>query len=193
MTFRCQETATQCRWCLLHLQLVPLRPAMPQGHSICHRASRHVCPAIPLHLGQFGVGVSLPPFWDLAECDCAPSVVLGRRRAEGLEEGWVSLKQSGWRCRSHSVQAVWGWLCCSGALAVALRGTGRCCTMHDDIGALLQHLGTIGGSACVLPQVLLADIVEGQGTGELRVCLQGPALGLDHCSLCLWEMTERRG
>lgn len=78
------------------------------------------------------------------------------------------------------------------ALAVALQGTGRCCTVHDDIGALLQHLGTIGGSARVLPQVLLADVVEGQDTGELRVCLQGPALGLDHCWPCLGEMAERR-
>lgn len=43
--------------------------------------------------------------------------------------------------------------------------------MHDDIGALLQHLGAVGGSARVLAQVLLADIVEGQDTGELRVCL----------------------
>lgn len=68
---------------------------MPQGHCICHRAARYVCPAIPLHLGQFGVGISLPPFWDLAECDSAPSMVLGHRRAEGLEENWVSLKQSG--------------------------------------------------------------------------------------------------
>lgn len=130
MTFRCQETATQCRWCLVHLQLVPLRPAMPQGHGICHRASRYVCPAVPLHLGQCGVGVSLPPFWDLAECDCAPSVVPGRRRAEGLEEGWVSLKQSGWRCRSHSAQAVWGWLCCSGALAGAVP-----CTMTSVLSS----------------------------------------------------------
>lgn len=68
---------------------------------------------------------------------------------------------------------------------MALQGTGRCHTVHNDISALLQHLGTIGGSACVLPQVLLADIVEGQDTVELRVCLQGPALGLDHCSLRL--------
>lgn len=121
-------------------------------------------------------------------------MVLGHRRAEGLEEGWVSLKQSRWRFRSHSAQAVWGWLCRSWVLAVALQGTGRCCTMHNDIGALLQHLGTSGGSACVLPQVLLADVVEGQGAEELCLCLQGlSVLGLDHCSLCLWEMTERRG
>lgn len=43
--------------------------------------------------------------------------------------------------------------------------------MHDDVGALLQHLGAVGGSARVLAQVLLADVVEGQDTGELRVCL----------------------
>lgn len=70
-------------------------------------------------------------------------------------------------------------------------GHWQCHTVHNDISALLQLLDSIGGSACVLPQVLLADIVEGQGAEELCVCLQGPALGLDHCSLCLWEMTER--
>lgn len=76
---------------------------------------------------------------------------------------------------------------------MALQGTGRCHTVHNDISALLQHLGTTGGSARVLPQVLLADIVEGEDTEELCVCLHRPALGVDHCSLCLWEMTERRG
>lgn len=65
--------------------------------------------------------------------------------------------------------------------------------MHDDISALLQHLGTVGGHAGVLAQVLLADVVEGQDAGELRVCLQGPALRLHHCLLCLSEVTERRG
>lgn len=33
--------------------------------------------------------------------------------------------------------------------------------MHDDVRALLQHLGTVGGCARVLAQVLLADIVQG--------------------------------
>lgn len=66
-------------------------------------------------------------------------------------------------------------------------------TVHDDVGALLQHLGTVGGSACVLAQVLLADVVESQDTGELCVCLQRPPLRLYHCPLRLWEMTERRG
>lgn len=168
-----------CSWCL--------------SGQPCHRGTafaiglQDMCPAIALHLGQFGVGISLPPFWDLAECDSAPSTMLVHRRAEGLEEGWVSLKQSGGRFRSHSAQAVWGWLCCSWALAVALQGSGRCHTVHNDISALLQHLGITGGSACVLSQVLLADIVEGQDTGELCLCLQGPALRLDHCSLRLWE------
>lgn len=57
VTFCCQERATQSRWCLV--QLMSLRPAMPQGHCTCHRAERCVCPAIPLHFGQFGVGISL--------------------------------------------------------------------------------------------------------------------------------------
>lgn len=57
--------------------------------------------------------------------------------------------------------------------------------MHNDIGALLQHLGAVGGSARVLAQVLLADIVEGEDAGELCVRLQGPALRLYHCLLCL--------
>lgn len=37
----------------------------------------------------------LSPLGHPAECDCAPSAVLERRRAEELGEGWVSLKQSG--------------------------------------------------------------------------------------------------
>lgn len=69
--------------------------------------------------------------------------------------------------------------------AAVPRGRRRCLTMHDDIGALLQHLGAVGGSARVPAQILLADIVQGQDAGELCVRLQGPALRFYHSSLHL--------
>lgn len=69
---------------------------MPQGHCICRRATRPVCPAIPLAFGPIWcLHLSLSSSWHLAECGYASGVVLGHRRAEGPEEGWVSLKQSG--------------------------------------------------------------------------------------------------
>lgn len=51
------------------------------------------------------------------------------------------------------------------------------CTVHDDICALLEYLLPIAGNTLVIPQVLLAHVLDDEDTGELRVRLLGAPLG----------------
>lgn len=61
--------------------------------------------------------------------------------------------------------------------------TGR--TMHNDLSALLELLDAIVGLAHVWAQVVLADVVDGEDAGELRVSLLGAPLRHPPTPLCL--------
>lgn len=82
-------------------QMVPCAPAAGAPQASHATGALHLpqgCKIVSCHSLTFGPiwCWHLPPsLLDLAESDSAPRVVLGHRRAEGLEEGWVSLQQGG--------------------------------------------------------------------------------------------------